>query len=141
MCPPDQWERLTKGLWTKAMSPFDHKILDIRMAASRSEILQVSIDEGSFSIVASISLFIIYSFLFSNFYCYFLQIVILRYIVNLHLMSFAEFFLYRIFFLVLGILLMSLASWLSKSLVFYYGGAMAAGSILLILMVLFQVSN
>ncbi|KAL8476911.1 hypothetical protein ACS0TY_029276 [Phlomoides rotata] len=94
MCPQDQWERLTTGLWTKAMSPFDHKILDIRVAAFHSEILQVSIDE--------------------------------------------EFFLYRIFFLVLGILLMSLASWLSKSLVFYYGGAMATGSILLILMVLFQ---
>lgn len=56
-------------------------------------------------------------------------------------MSFAEFFLYRILFLVLGILLMSLASWLSKSLVFYYSGAMAAGSILVILMVLFQVST
>lgn len=48
MCPQDQWERLTKGLWTKPMSPFDHKILDIRMAVSHSEILQVSIDEGLF---------------------------------------------------------------------------------------------
>ncbi|KAK6151141.1 hypothetical protein DH2020_016073 [Rehmannia glutinosa] len=94
MCPQDQWERLTKGLWIKSMSPFDHKILDIRMAASNSESLQVSLDE--------------------------------------------EFFLYRIFFLLLGIVLMSLASWLSNSLVFYYSGAMAVGVFLVILMVLFQ---
>ncbi|KAI3451912.1 hypothetical protein Pfo_008577 [Paulownia fortunei] len=94
MCPQDQWERLTKGLWIKSMSPFDHKILDIRMVASYSDSLQVSLDE--------------------------------------------EFFLYRILFLVLGIVLMSLASWLSKSLVFYYSGAMVTGVFLVILMVLFQ---
>lgn len=35
---------------------------------------------------------------------------------------------------------MSLASILSKSLVFYYSGAMATGAFLVILMVLFQAS-
>lgn len=49
-----------------------------------------------------------------------------------------ELFLYRVMFLVLGILLMTLASFLSKSLVFFYGGAMAVGVFLVILMVLFQ---
>ncbi|XP_057784430.1 uncharacterized protein LOC131001838 isoform X2 [Salvia miltiorrhiza] len=94
MCTHDQWERLSNGLWIKPMSPFDHKVLDIRMGASYSENIEVSLDE--------------------------------------------EFFLYRILFLVSGIVLMSLASVLSKSLVFYYSGAMAAGALLVILMVLFQ---
>ncbi|PIN13839.1 hypothetical protein CDL12_13534 [Handroanthus impetiginosus] len=94
MCPQDQWERLAKGLWVKSMSPFDHKILDIRVRASYSESLEVSLDE--------------------------------------------EFFQYRILFLVFGIVLMTLASWLSKSLVFYYGSAMAVGIFLVILMILFQ---
>ncbi|KAK4416346.1 hypothetical protein Salat_2460100 [Sesamum alatum] len=94
MCPKDQWERLAKGLWVKSMSPFDHKILDIRMAASYSESLHVSLHE--------------------------------------------DFFWYRILFLVLGIVLISLASWLSKSIVFYYSGAMAIGVCLVILMILFQ---
>ncbi|XP_059282860.1 uncharacterized protein LOC132036520 [Lycium ferocissimum] len=49
-----------------------------------------------------------------------------------------DFFLYRVVFLVLGILLLTLASFLSKSLVFYYGGGMAVGVFLVILMVLFQ---
>ncbi|CAH9118989.1 unnamed protein product [Cuscuta epithymum] len=49
-----------------------------------------------------------------------------------------EFVLYRIVFLVLGVLLMVVASSLSKSLVFYYSGAMIVGIFLVILMVLFQ---
>ncbi|KAK3224512.1 hypothetical protein Dsin_011537 [Dipteronia sinensis] len=49
-----------------------------------------------------------------------------------------DFFLYRIIFLVLGIILLSLASTLSKSLAFYYGSAMSVGVILVILVVLFQ---
>lgn len=55
------------------------------------------------------------------------------------LILFAEFFLYRIIFFVSGIIIMTLASSLSKSLVFYYSSAMAVGIILVILMVLFQV--
>ncbi|PSS14135.1 Nuclear envelope integral membrane protein [Actinidia chinensis var. chinensis] len=94
MCPQRQWEKLVKGSWVRSMSPFDHKLLDVRMAGSSLEILQVSVEE--------------------------------------------EFFLYRIIFLVLGIIIMTLASSLSKSLVFYYSSAMAVGIILVILMVLFQ---
>lgn len=52
---------------------------------------------------------------------------------------FAEFFRYRVVFLVVGIVMLSLASAMSKSLVFYYSSAMAIGIILVILMVLFQV--
>ncbi|RAL46667.1 hypothetical protein DM860_004946 [Cuscuta australis] len=55
-------------------------------------------------------------------------------LVSLH----EEFVPYRIVFLVLGVLLMAVASSLSKSLVFYYGGAMVVGIFLVILMVLFQ---
>ncbi|KAL6498195.1 hypothetical protein OROGR_028592 [Orobanche gracilis] len=94
MCPQAQWERLTKGLWMKAMSPFDHKILDIRVGASCSQSIEVSLDEA--------------------------------------------FFWYRLLFLVLGVVLMSVASWLSKSLGFYYSSAMVTGIFLVILMVLFQ---
>ncbi|XP_059459169.1 uncharacterized protein LOC132188664 isoform X2 [Corylus avellana] len=49
-----------------------------------------------------------------------------------------EFFLYRVICLILGIVLMSVASFLSKSLVFYYGSAILIGVILVILMILFQ---
>ncbi|OIT06504.1 hypothetical protein A4A49_08312 [Nicotiana attenuata] len=52
-----------------------------------------------------------------------------------------DFFWYRVIFLVLGVLLITLASFLSKSLVFYYGGAMAVGVFLVVLMVLFQVTS
>ncbi|GFP93882.1 hypothetical protein PHJA_001532500 [Phtheirospermum japonicum] len=55
MCPQDQWERLTKEVWIKPMSPFDHKILDIRTGTSYSESLEDnipsfrnSVDESSF---------------------------------------------------------------------------------------------
>ena len=51
MCPHDQWERLSNGSWIKPMSPFDHKVIDIRMGASYSENIQVSLDEGLSSVV------------------------------------------------------------------------------------------
>lgn len=94
MCPQGQWEKLTKGSWARSMSPFDHKLLDVRIVGSSSEILEVSLDE--------------------------------------------EFFLYRIIFLALGNVLMTTAWALSKSLVFYYSGAMTVGIVLVVLMVLFQ---
>ncbi|XP_050291943.1 uncharacterized protein LOC126732919 isoform X1 [Quercus robur] len=94
MCPQGQWEKVVKGFWVRSMSPFDHRILDIRTAGSSLEPFEVSIEE--------------------------------------------EFFLYRIICLILGIVLMSLASPLSKSFVFYYGGAMSIGVILVILIILFQ---
>ncbi|KAM4128212.1 hypothetical protein ACJW30_02G149700 [Castanea mollissima] len=94
MCPQGLWEKVVKGSWVRSMSPFDHRILDIRTAGSSLEPFEVSIEE--------------------------------------------EFYLYRIICLILGIVLMSLASPLSKSLVFYYGGAMSIGVILVILIILFQ---
>lgn len=48
MCPQGQWEKLTKGSWARSMSPFDHKLLDVRIVGSSSEILEVSLDEGLF---------------------------------------------------------------------------------------------
>ncbi|XP_057978526.1 uncharacterized protein LOC131164969 [Malania oleifera] len=94
MCPEGQWEKLTKGLWVRPMSPFDHKLLDIRMTGSSLGTVKVSVEE--------------------------------------------EFYSYRIIFLVVGILMIMLASSLSKSLAFYYSSAMAVGVILVTLMVLFQ---
>ncbi|XP_050204310.1 uncharacterized protein LOC126654485 [Mercurialis annua] len=94
MCPQGQWEKVDKGPWTRAMSPFDHKIVDIRMAGSSLENLELSIEE--------------------------------------------VFYLYRVIFLILGVILLSVASTLSKSLAFYYSSAMAIGIILVTLVVLFQ---
>ncbi|KAJ0098080.1 hypothetical protein Patl1_28500 [Pistacia atlantica] len=46
MCPHGRWEKVSKGSWFKSMSPFDHKILDIRMARSSLETVEVAIEEG-----------------------------------------------------------------------------------------------
>ncbi|KAF5958345.1 hypothetical protein HYC85_005570, partial [Camellia sinensis] len=46
MCPQGQWEKLVKGSLVRSMSPFDHKLLDVRMIGSSLEILQVSLTEG-----------------------------------------------------------------------------------------------
>ncbi|GAB4846881.1 hypothetical protein Ancab_025889 [Ancistrocladus abbreviatus] len=94
MCPQGQWEKISKGTWVRTMSPFDHKLLDVKMVGSSAEVLEVAIEE--------------------------------------------EFLMYRIVFLVLGTVLMALASTFSTSIVFYYSSAMAVGIILVILMVLFQ---
>ncbi|KAJ8769331.1 hypothetical protein K2173_002535 [Erythroxylum novogranatense] len=93
-CPQGKWEKVDKGSWARAMSAFDHKLLDIRMAGSSSENVELSIKE--------------------------------------------EFFLYRVIFLIFGILLLSMASSLSKSLAFYYGSAMTIGIFLVVLVILFQ---
>lgn len=53
----------------------------------------------------------------------------------------AEFLLHRVVFLVLGMVLMTLAHTLSQSLVFYYGGAMTIGIFLVVLIILFQVNS
>uniref|UniRef100_A0A9I9DTM3 Nuclear envelope integral membrane protein 1 n=1 Tax=Cucumis melo TaxID=3656 RepID=A0A9I9DTM3_CUCME len=94
MCPQSQWEKVGRGSWVQSMSPFDHKLLDIRTCGLSLESFEVSTED--------------------------------------------EFFLYRIIFLILGVLLMSSASILSKSLVFYYGSGMAIGILLIVLMILFQ---
>ncbi|MCL7030881.1 hypothetical protein MKW94_021347, partial [Papaver nudicaule] len=94
MCNRSHWEKLVKGVWSRSMSPYDIKLLDIRMPGRSVANVEVSVEE--------------------------------------------EFFLYRIIFLVLGLILLTLAPILSQSLTFYYGGAMTLGVILVVLMVLFQ---
>uniref|UniRef100_A0A9I9DVQ4 Nuclear envelope integral membrane protein 1 n=1 Tax=Cucumis melo TaxID=3656 RepID=A0A9I9DVQ4_CUCME len=49
-----------------------------------------------------------------------------------------EFSQYRIIYLIMGVVLMSSASTMSKSLVFYYGSSMVIGILLVVLMILFQ---
>ncbi|XP_010272998.1 PREDICTED: uncharacterized protein LOC104608649 isoform X2 [Nelumbo nucifera] len=94
MCPQGNWEKLVKGSWVRSMSPYDSKLLDIRMPGLTSEIFEVSTEE--------------------------------------------EFLSYRIFFLVIGVILITLAPEFGNSLVFYYSSAMTVGIILVVLMVLFQ---
>ncbi|KAF5197955.1 transmembrane protein, partial [Thalictrum thalictroides] len=94
LCPQRQWEKLIQGTWVHSMSPYDTKLLEIRMPGPSLELIEVSLEE--------------------------------------------EFMLYRVIFLVLGVVMLAMAPCLSKSIVFYYSGAMAVGVILVILMVLFQ---
>ncbi|OVA05891.1 Transmembrane protein 194 [Macleaya cordata] len=61
-----------------------------------------------------------------------------RHFTNVEVSVEEEFFLYRIVFLVLGIVLLTLAPALSNCIIFYYSGAMTVGIILVVLMVLFQ---
>ncbi|CAA7034637.1 unnamed protein product [Microthlaspi erraticum] len=42
MCPQSRWEKVSKGLWIQTMSPFDHKVLDVRSASSSNVTLEVS---------------------------------------------------------------------------------------------------
>ncbi|KAL1195035.1 hypothetical protein V5N11_031127 [Cardamine amara subsp. amara] len=49
-----------------------------------------------------------------------------------------EFYMYRIVFLILGIVFLSLASRLSKSVAFYYSGAMSIGIIILVTLIINQ---
>ena len=130
MCPQGHWEKVSKGSWLRPMSPFDHKVLDIRTASSSLESFEVSIEEGNF-------FQLIVQILFPQ--C----LLILTFVLIIGPLTssfcFAEFFLHRVIFLAFGIIMMSMASFLSTSLVFYYGSAMAIGVILVILVFLFQV--
>ena len=60
MCPQGQWEKLTKGPWVRSMSPFDQKVLDIRMAPSSFPTLDLSIEEGPFFIIFAYFPFFLY---------------------------------------------------------------------------------
>lgn len=48
MCPQSQWEKVAKGSWAQSMSPFDHKLLDIRTSGLSLESFEVSIEEGKY---------------------------------------------------------------------------------------------
>ncbi|KAK9902588.1 hypothetical protein M0R45_001522 [Rubus argutus] len=49
MCPHSQWEKVSKGSWSGSMSPFEHKLLDIRTAGSSLESFEVSLEEEFFA--------------------------------------------------------------------------------------------
>ncbi|XP_023638543.1 uncharacterized protein LOC17886201 isoform X2 [Capsella rubella] len=59
-------------------------------------------------------------------------------ITTLELVAKQEFFMYRIVFLMMGILLLNLASRLSKSVTFYYIGAMSIGIVILVTLIINQ---
>ncbi|XP_078430378.1 transmembrane protein (DUF2215) isoform X2 [Wolffia australiana] len=95
MCRSGEWQKLSKGSWIHATSPFSDKILDVRMNPGLPcSAVEISTED--------------------------------------------EFLPHRVVLLIVGVLLMALARLLSESIVFYYGGAMAVGVILVFLMVLFQ---
>ncbi|CAH8280966.1 unnamed protein product [Arabidopsis lyrata] len=48
MCPHSRWEKASKGSWVQTMSPFDHKILDVRVASSNKVTLEMSAVEELF---------------------------------------------------------------------------------------------
>ncbi|KAI7728789.1 hypothetical protein M8C21_015525, partial [Ambrosia artemisiifolia] len=45
MCPEDRWEKLTNGSWVRSMSPFDHKLLDIRSVGPSVGTVEVALNE------------------------------------------------------------------------------------------------
>ncbi|WOL15832.1 nuclear envelope integral membrane protein 1 isoform X2 [Canna indica] len=94
MCPSGQWQKLSKASWVNSMSPYEQRILDIRMMPDPSRIIEVSTEE--------------------------------------------EFLVHRLVFLVLGVVMMAAAHSLSESVVFYYGGAMTLGIVVVMLIILFQ---
>ncbi|XP_010426513.1 PREDICTED: uncharacterized protein LOC104711511 [Camelina sativa] len=59
-------------------------------------------------------------------------------VVTLELVAKQEFFMYRIVFLMMGIVLLNLASRLSKSVAFYYIGAMSFGIVILATLIIYQ---
>jgi len=114
--------------WVRSMSPFDHKLLDIRMAGVSSETLELSIEEGWFYHFCSTYCFqelqvkfLVLHFYVSNLFCYYSAI-----------------FLYRLIFLILGVIMLSVASTLNRSLVFYHSSTMVMGIILVILWFFFR---
>ncbi|CAM8877071.1 unnamed protein product [Rhodiola kirilowii] len=94
MCHQEKWKKLAEESWVGYISPFDRRILDLRMPSSLVGNVEVSIVE--------------------------------------------EFMSYRVIFLVMGLVLMASASYMSESILFYYSSAMTVGVLLVVLMVLFQ---
>ncbi|KAJ3697913.1 hypothetical protein LUZ61_001618 [Rhynchospora tenuis] len=94
MCPASRWQKLSKNPWVQSISPYEHRIMDIRMLPDPSRTIEVTTSE--------------------------------------------EFLSHRVIFLIVGLIMMLLAHTLSESLVFYYGGAMTIGIIIVVLIVLFQ---
>ncbi|KAJ0522052.1 putative NEMP family protein [Helianthus annuus] len=45
MCPDGLWEKLTNGSWVRSMSPFDHKLLDIRSVDPSVGTVEVVLNE------------------------------------------------------------------------------------------------
>ena len=56
MCPPSRWEKVSKGSWVQTMSPFDHKVIDVRSISSAKVTLELSAVEG-----IDLSLFLCFS--------------------------------------------------------------------------------
>ncbi|KAI3789006.1 hypothetical protein L2E82_01790 [Cichorium intybus] len=49
MCPEDQWDKLTKGSWVKSMSPFDNKLIDIRIVGPSEGTIEVLLNKEFYS--------------------------------------------------------------------------------------------
>lgn len=131
MCSPGQWQKLSKPTWTKSMSPYEDRILDIRTPLNLSRKIEVSTEEGNSQHISK----------FSNInHVLGFQLIWLSSLpVMCSSFCFSEFLPHRLIFLVLGAVMMVAAHTLSESVVFYYGGAMTLGIIVVVLIILFQV--
>jgi hypothetical protein len=47
MCPASRWQKLSKNNWGQSISPFDHRILDIRMPPDPSRTIALTTSEGT----------------------------------------------------------------------------------------------
>jgi len=116
--------------WVRSMSPFDHKLLDIRMGGVSSETFELSIEEGWFYHFCSTCCFQEYQ----------VKFLVLHFMLAICFAIVLQFnFLYRLTFLISGVIMVSVASTLNRSMVFYHSSTMTMGIILVILAVLFQV--
>ncbi|KFK28444.1 hypothetical protein AALP_AA8G515400 [Arabis alpina] len=48
MCPQSRWDKVSKGSWAQTMSPYDHKVLDLRVASASKVTVVVSAIEEFF---------------------------------------------------------------------------------------------
>lgn len=74
MCPQSLWGKISEDSWTRTMSPFDHKLLDICISGSSSVALKVSIDEGPFAMInMQINMYNLYPEIYHSLMCMALQ--------------------------------------------------------------------
>ncbi|CAH2076454.1 unnamed protein product, partial [Thlaspi arvense] len=150
MCADYEWEEVTDGLWTATMSPFDHKLLDVRVANSSSNVtdglwnatmspfghklLDVRVANSS-NVTDGL-----WNATMSPFGHKLLDVRVANSSSNvtLQVSTLEGSCMYRIYYLIVGTVLMTWASTLSTSYAFYFACCFSVGGVLFILLLLFQ---